>query len=232
MKKKRAVVLLSGGIDSSTTLFIAKRKGYECHTLIFDYGQRHRRELRSAVDIAKAARGRHKILKISLPWQGSSLIDKSKRLPSARPLKEIKKGIPSSYVPARNTIFLSFALSFAESIGAEKIFIGANAVDFSGYPDCRGPYLKAFGKVIKEGTKAGAEGRKISIEAPLLFKTKSDIVKEARRLGVPYARTWSCYSGGKRPCGKCDSCILRKKGFEEAGIKDPLLNNEQKSRRS
>jgi len=227
VRKKKAVVLLSGGIDSSTTLFIAKRRGYECYPLIFDYGQRHRRELKSAIDISKIVHGKHKILKISLPWQGSSLTDKKRRLPSARSLSEIKRGIPSSYVPARNTIFLSFALSLAESIGAEKIFIGANAVDFSGYPDCREPYLKAFGRVIKEGTKAGALGRKISVEAPLLFKTKSDIVKEAKRLGVPYRRTWSCYKGGKRPCGVCDSCILRKKGFEEAGIKDPLVNSER-----
>ncbi|MFH1752616.1 MAG: 7-cyano-7-deazaguanine synthase QueC [Candidatus Omnitrophota bacterium] len=226
MKNKRAVVLLSGGLDSATTLFIAKQRGYECYPLVFDYGQRHRRELRSASYIAKAARCRPKVLKISLPWRGSSLIGRKGRLPKSRSYREIKKGIPSSYVPARNTIFLSFALSFAESIGARKIFIGANAVDFSGYPDCRGPYLKAFEMVIKEGTKAGVEGRAISIEAPLLLKTKGDIVKVAESLRVPYSRTWSCYRGGKRPCGQCDSCVLRKKGFVEAGLADPLVKDE------
>jgi 7-cyano-7-deazaguanine synthase len=142
-------------------------------------------------------------------------------------LRRITRGIPSSYVPARNTIFLSFALSFAESIRAGKIFIGANAIDYSGYPDCRKSYLKAFEGVIKKGTKAGTEGRKISIEAPLVLKTKADIVRDAVRLGVPLELTWSCYKGGKRPCGVCDSCILRKKGFGEAGIKDPLIAYER-----
>ena len=223
--KRRAVVLLSGGVDSATTLFTAKKRGYECYPLIFDYRQRHRREIESAKRISRKAGLRYKILKIALPWKGSSLLEEDVKLPKARRDREMRKGIPSSYVPARNTIFLSYALSFAEAIGAEKIFIGVNAVDFSGYPDCRSPYLKAFGKVIKEGTKAGAEGRGISVEAPLLFKTKAEIIKKGARLGVPYGDTWSCYEGKRAPCGACDSCIIRARGFKEAGIEDPLMDN-------
>lgn len=222
-KMKRAVVLLSGGIDSATTLFVAKDRGYECYPLIFDYGQRHKRELESAKSISNLARCKYRILKIALPWKGSSLLDKREKLPKARSLKGIKRGIPSSYVPARNTIFLSFALSYAEAIGADKIFIGANSIDFSGYPDCRNSFFRAFENVVREGTKAGVDGRRISIEAPLLFKTKSQIIKEGMCLKVPYKKTWSCYEGKEMPCGSCDSCILRRKGFEGAGIKDPLV---------
>lgn len=221
---KKAVVLLSGGLDSATTLFIAKAKGHKCYPLIFDYGQRHKRELESAKAISRAAGFKYKVLKIDLPWQGSSLLDKNKKLPKRRSFKKIKSGIPSSYVPARNTIFLSFALSFAEALGARKIFIGANAIDYSGYPDCRSSFFKAFDNVIKQGTKAGSEGRRISVETPLLNKTKKDIISEGSRLRVPYKYTWSCYEGKAYPCGVCDSCIIRKKGFEDAGIKDPLVS--------
>ena len=220
--KKRAVVLLSGGIDSATTLFIAKKMGYECYPLIFDYGQRHKKELASARKISKRAGYKPRVLKIEFPWKGSSLIDKGERLPKGRQLNEMKKEIPSSYVPARNTIFLSFALSYAEAIEAYKIFIGANSIDFSGYPDCRKVFFTAFEHVIREGTKMGLQGRRVSIEAPLLFKTKTEIIREGMRLKVPYKDTWSCYEGKDRPCGKCDSCIIRKKGFEGAGIKDPI----------
>lgn len=223
MMKRKAIVLLSGGIDSATTLFMAKDKDYECYPLIFDYKQRHRRELDSARKISNAAGFKYKILNITLPWKGSSLIDKRESLPKARSIREIKRGVPSSYVPARNAIFLSFAASFAEAIGAEKVFIGANSVDFSGYPDCRPAFIKAFDGLIREGTKAGLEGRRISVEAPLLLKTKAQIIKEGRRLDVPYKYTWSCYDGKETPCGTCDSCILRRKGFEEAGIEDPLM---------
>ncbi len=221
--KKRAVVLLSGGLDSATTLYIAKSKGYECHALIFEYGQRHRRELSSAKRIARGAGCEYWVIKVEMPWQGSSLLDKSMALPKKRPMEKIKSGIPSSYVPARNTIFLSFAASYAEAIGAKSIFIGANAIDYSGYPDCREVYLKAFGRVIKEGTKAGVEGRAVSIEAPLLKKTKAQIIKEGNRLGAPYGDTWSCYEGKGAPCGMCDSCVIRKNGFKEAGVVDPLV---------
>jgi len=221
--KKKAVILLSGGIDSATTLFMAKDKGYECHPLIFDYGQRHRRELESAKKISNRARCKYRVLKIELPWKGSALVDRKKNLPKSRTLREIKKGIPTTYVPARNTIFLSFALSYAETIGAHKIFIGANSIDFSGYPDCRPIFIRAFEGVIREGTKASQEGKNIRIEAPLLLKTKAQIIKEGRRLNVPYEHTWSCYDGKNRPCGSCDSCILRQKGFEGAGVNDPLV---------
>lgn len=220
----KAVILLSGGVDSATALYIAKKRGYECYSLIFDYGQRHKRELKSAKAISKAARSEYKILKISLPWQGSSILDKRQTLPAMRSQAQLKKSIPSTYVPARNTIFLSFAASYAEAIGARKIFIGANSVDFSGYPDCRKAFIKAFEGLVKEGTKAGNEGRKISIEAPLLHMTKAEIIKEGRRLKVPYQHTWSCYAGQKQPCLQCDSCRIRSRGFEGAGSKDPLLN--------
>jgi len=222
MMKKNAVVLLSGGLDSATTLFMAKKRGYRCHCLIFDYGQRHKREIEMAKKISRLAGCKYKFSRITLPWKGSALLDKKIALPKQRSLKVIPKEVPSSYVPARNTIFLSFALSFAEAIGAQKIFIGANAVDFSGYPDCRGPYFKAFEKVAKIGTKAGIKGRRISIETPLLSMTKSQIVKKGLKLKVPHKYTWSCYEGKKRPCGICDSCIIREKGFKDARAEDPL----------
>lgn len=220
---KKAIVLLSGGIDSSITLFMAKEMGYECYPLLFDYGQRHKKELESAKSVSEKAGCVCRILKIDLPWKGSLLLDEQTEVAGSRPIREMPKSIPATYVPARNTIFLSFALSYAEAIGAEKIFIGANAVDFSGYPDCREPYFKAFESVIKEGTKAGIEGREISIEAPLLSMAKAQIIKQGTRLGVPYEDTWSCYDGKDTPCGVCDSCIIRLKGFEEAGIQDPLM---------
>lgn len=203
--KSKAVVLLSGGLDSSTTLYLAKKQGYKCSALIFDYGQRHRRELRSAAAVARRAGVPYQILKIKLPWKGSALLDKKAKVPVRRKFT----GIPSTYVPARNTIFLSFALSYAEAIGAKAIFIGANAVDFSGYPDCRPEFFRAFQKVVETGTKA----RKIRIEAPLLRLTKAQIVRLAMKLKVPVELTWSCYQGGDAPCGVCDACRLREKGF-------------------
>ena len=219
---RKAVLLLSGGLDSAVTLYYAISRGYDCHCLIFDYGQRHKEEILQAKRIAKNAKSKFEIVKISLPWKGSSLLDVKVRLPLDRSIKEIKKGIPVTYVPARNTIFLSIAGSFAEAIGARDIFIGAHFEDSSGYPDCRKRYLEAFQDVIDAGTKAGLEGN-LRLRYPLIDKTKGDIIKLGKRLKVPFKLTWSCYKGGARPCMRCDSCILRAKGFKAVGITDPLL---------
>ena len=222
---RKAVVLLSGGLDSAVALYIAKKQGYDCYCLSFEYGQRHKRELINAKLIAKKAGAKlHHIVKLDLPWKGSSLTDKKSALPSGRTIREIKtSGIPSTYVPSRNTVFLSLASSMAEEIGASSIFIGTHYEDSSGYPDCRKDYLEAFYNAIKLGTKAGIENR-LSLEFPLIDKNKSSIIRTGHRLGVPFRLTWSCYRGGLTPCGTCDSCVLRAKGFKEAGIKDPALN--------
>lgn len=219
MKNKKAVVLLSGGLDSATTLYIARRDGYKVSCLLFDYGQRHKREIESAKKIAKKIDCPYKVIKFILPWGGSSLIDKKIKIPKERSFAEIKKGIPSTYVPARNTLFIAFAISYAEAIGADAIFIGAHCMDYSGYPDCRPEYLEACENLIRTGTKLG----KIKISAPLLKKNKAEIIKIGTSLGVPYELTWSCYEGGEKPCGVCDSCNLRSKGFSEAGIRDLSL---------
>jgi len=209
---KKAIVLLSGGLDSSTTLYYAKSRGYDCRALIFEYGQKHSRELKSAAAIARLTKTPYRIMKIKLPWGGSALI--SKRRQCALSPFVGKKGIPPTYVPARNTIFISFALSYAEAIGADAIFIGANAIDYSGYPDCRPEYYKALQVLIKKGLR----DRHIKIVTPLIKMTKAQIIKLARKLDVPLEITWSCYKGGKKPCGTCDSCRLRDKGFAEAGL--------------
>ena len=222
---KKAVVLLSGGLDSAVTLFFALKKRYDCYCLTFDYGQRHKREIELAKRIAQNARLKIEVVELHLPWKGSSLVDKDIRLPLNRAMEEISTGVPSTYVPARNTIFLSVAASFAEAIGAWSIFIGAHSEDSSGYPDCRKDYLEAFKKVIKLGTKRGREGM-LHLEFPLTGMAKKEIIELGRELGVPFELTSSCYNGEERPCEECDSCILRAKGFKEAGIKDPLVCSE------
>lgn len=216
MKNKSAVVLLSGGLDSATVLYFAKAKGYTCHCLIFDYGQLHRKEINCAASLAKASGSAYRILKIDFPWKGSALLDRKIKVPD-----KITKAIPATYVPARNIIFLSFALSFAETLKAKAIFIGAHAQDYSGYPDCRGEFFKAFIKMAKAGTFGASE---IKILAPLLNKKKAQIIRLGQSLGVPFELTWSCYRGEKLPCGKCDSCYYRVKGFKEAGLADPLIS--------
>ena len=217
-KKNKAIVLLSGGLDSSVSLYYALSKGYEAHCLTFDYGQRHKKEIKLAEQIARKAKCKWQLVKIALPWKGSSLLDKKQKIPLKR---KVDKQIPSTYVPARNIIFLSFAASYAESIKAQAIFIGANEIDYSGYPDCRQEFLDAFANALKKGTKAGTQGAKTVITAPLVKKNKQQIVQLAIKLGVPLELTWSCYVGGKRPCGVCDSCVLRAQGFAQAKTKDP-----------
>jgi len=227
---KKAIVLLSGGLDSSTALYIAKRQGFDIFCLVFDYGQRHKKELEAAKRIARISRCRFTVLKIALPWKGSALLDKKlkispfngERKPAAKPAF---KEIPSTYVPARNTIFLSFAISYAEAIGAADIFIGANALDYSGYPDCRPEYFKAFNRLARLATKSGIEDKDIRILTPLGHLKKSEIIKLGLKLGVPFGLTWSCYMGDKKPCGRCDSCVFRAKGFKEARAIDPLMRS-------
>lgn len=218
---KKAVVLLSGGLDSATTLYSARESGYEVNCLIFDYGQRHKKEINCAKQIARRAGCKFQVIKISMPWKGSALLENKKKLPVTGHKRSGQ--IPATYVPARNIIFLSFALSYAEVIKAEAIFIGAHAQDYSGYPDCRPEFFQAFDKVIKIGTKAGIEKKQIKIIAPLINRTKKEIIGLGMSLGVPYGLTWSCYQGAAGPCGKCDSCYYRAKGFKEAGIKDPIF---------
>ncbi len=215
---------MSGGLDSATTLYLAKAKGYKITCLIFDYGQRHKREINSALKLARRAGCVFHKIKLVLPSQGCSLLEKKIRVPKPGfDGKSSKRGnIPSTYVPARNLIFLSIATSFAESQQAGCIFIGANAIDFSGYPDCRPEFYRILNQLIKAGTKAGVEGASIKVLTPLIKKSKREIIRLGIKLNVPYELTWSCYKGGKRPCGVCESCFLRKKGFEEAGLIDPL----------
>lgn len=219
---KRAIVLLSGGLDSAVTLHIALHKGYDCRCLIFDYGQRHRKEIRHAVKIAKGADCAYSVIKLLFPWGGSALLDKKMPLPK-RSVEKIGRDVPATYVPSRNTVFLSVAASMAEAIDATAVFIGANALDYSGYPDCRPEYFEAFEALLEKGTKKGLSGHRIKIMTPLINKTKAEIVKIGRRLKAPYHLTWSCYAGKRTPCMECDSCVLREKGFHEAGIRDPLV---------
>ncbi len=217
-----AVILLSGGMDSGVALYWARAKGYRCRALSFDYGQRHRIELQFARRLAREAGCPWELVKFRLPWtQASSLLNVRQALPHHRPAQIGRGGIPSTYVPARNTIFLSFALAGCDAWGADAIVIGANAIDFSGYPDCRPAYFSALRRVAERGTRLGVKGSSPAIIAPLLKMNKSQIVHLGRRLKVPFELTWSCYAGRVRPCGRCDACALRAKGFREAGFVDP-----------
>jgi len=219
----KAVVLLSGGLDSATALAVARHEGFDCHALSFDYGQRHRIELDAAARVAESIGvARHVTVKFDLGTWGGSALTGDEGVPKDRRLDE--EGVPRTYVPGRNTIFLSFALSWAEAIGADDIFIGANALDYSGYPDCRPEFLSAFQKVAEQGTRAGLEGHAPRIRAPLLHLSKAAIIKLGISLGVDYSLTRSCYDPDEsgKACGRCDSCRLRRKGFLEAGVRDPI----------
>jgi len=220
----KAVVLLSGGLDSSTVLYRAKADGWECFALSFDYQQRHRRELDAAQEIGLSAGVReHQVVSFDLRlWGGSALTDNKIDLPSDRSLAEMGESIPITYVPARNTIFLSFALGYAEAIGASRVYIGVNALDYSGYPDCRPDYIQAMQEVFRLGTKQGREGESIAIVTPLIDLKKTEIIQLGNQLGVPWEKTWSCYAGSEKACGVCDSCRLRLAAFTDLGLTDPL----------
>jgi len=219
-----AVVLLSGGMDSATALAIAKAENHEVIALTIDYGQRHRKEIEAAKAVADHFRVRdHRIVRLDLTTVGGSAItDRRIRVPEQRSLEDIGQGIPPTYVPARNTIFLAYALAVAEASKARAIYIAANTLDSSGYPDCRPEYYHAFQEVARLGTKRGAEGDPIEIRTPLIEMTKADIVRTGQKLEVPWELTWSCYNGRARACGTCDACQLRLKGFREADLRDPL----------
>ena len=225
MTRRRAVVLLSGGLDSTTTLAIAKEQCFLPFALSFRYGQRHEFELQAATRIAKdAGVAQHIIVDIDLRSFGGSALTSDIDVPKGRSLEEMSEGIPITYVPARNTIFLSFALAWAEVLECGDIFIGVNALDYSGYPDCRPEFIEAFQRLADLATKTGAEGKtKLAIHAPLIHLSKAEIIRKGTELGVDYSLTSSCYdpSGLGEACGLCDSCQLRRKGFLEAGIIDP-----------
>jgi 7-cyano-7-deazaguanine synthase len=222
---KPAVVLLSGGIDSTTTLAIAIAEGYEPYALSFDYGQRHQLELDAARRIADSLGAKkHRVARVDLRVFGGSALTDDVNVPKKRSETEIGHGIPITYVPARNTIFLAYTLAWAEVIQASDIFIGVNAIDYSGYPDCRPEFIEAFENLANLGTKAGVEGRRFQIHTPLIKFSKAEIIRKAVELGVDLSLTHSCYvpSPEGLACGECDSCLLRLKGFREAGIKDPI----------
>lgn len=223
---RSAIILLSGGLDSATTAAIASRQGFDLYALSIDYGQRHRFELDAARRVA-ASLGvkRHTVVKVDLAQFGGSALTASIVVPKDRPAAEMARGIPVTYVPARNTVFLSLALAYAEVVGAADIFIGVNAIDYSGYPDCRGEFIAAFERLSNLATKAGAEGRlKFTIHTPLIDMTKAQIIRLGMELGVDYALTHTCYDPNPKgiACARCDACQLRRNGFQEAGIKDPV----------
>ena len=223
-RPRRAVVLLSGGLDSSTALAVARARGFETHCLSVDYGQRHRGELARARRLASAlGAASHRVARVSLgDFGGSALTDAAIAVPKDRRAGEMGADIPVTYVPARNTVLLSLALAWAEVLGARDIFLGVNAVDYSGYPDCRPEFLRAFERLARVATRAGVEGARTRVHAPLLRLSKADIVRLGTRLGVPYRLTQSCYDPVRgRACGRCDACRLRRAGFEQARIPDP-----------
>lgn len=223
-KRQRAVVLLSGGLDSTTCLAVALRDGFATHCLSVDYGQRHRGELARARRIARALGAEdHRVVRVDLSaFGGSALTDPTIAVPKGRSAARMAREIPVTYVPARNTVMLALALAHAETLGAEDVFLGVNAIDYSGYPDCRPAFLRAFERLARVATKAGVSGRPLRIHAPLLRLSKAGIVRLGTRLGVPYGLTQSCYDPVRGlACGRCDACVLRRKGFEEAGVADP-----------
>jgi 7-cyano-7-deazaguanine synthase len=224
--KRPAVVLLSGGLDSATVAAIAACEGFEVNALSFSYGQRHSFELEAARRVAQSLRvAQHRTVNIDLRAFGGSALTDDIAVPKGRSSDEMEHGIPITYVPARNTIFLSFALAWAEVLGSQDIFIGVNALDYSGYPDCRPEFIRAYEQMANLATKAGVEGRqRLTIHAPLMHLTKAQIIKRGMELGVDYSLTSSCYDPAPdgKPCGQCDSCLLRRKGFRENGIDDPL----------
>ena len=226
MTDKRAVILLSGGVDSATAAAIAKRQGFALHALSFRYGQRHQQEIEAAKKVAAFLEAKaHLVLDFDLRAIGGSALTDRIEVPKGRSPAEIARGIPVTYVPARNTIFLSFGLALAERIGAADIFFGANQLDYSGYPDCREEYIQAFEQMANLATKAGVENKsKLTIHTPLIHMSKAEIINEGVALGIDYGLTWSCYDPqpDDRACGLCDSCQLRLKGFKEAGLDDPI----------
>lgn len=223
---KKAVCLLSGGLDSTTTLAIAQHQGFDVHAISFRYGQRHSVELAKAKDFASARKvAKHIVVDFDLRMIGGSALTADIDVPKHKNVADLEGGIPVTYVPARNTIFLSFALGWAEVLESEDIFIGVNALDYSGYPDCRPEYIETFETLANRATKAGVEGKQhLTIHAPLIEMSKADIIRQGLDLGVDFAETSSCYdpSPEGKPCGQCDSCLLRAKGFEEVGVTDPL----------
>lgn len=227
MEQKRAVVLLSGGLDSATVLAIARSEGFVPYALSFSYGQRHIWELKAAERVAASIGvGGHRTATIDLRVFGGSALTDEIDVPKGRSMDDMSHGIPITYVPARNTIFLSFALAWAEVLGASDVFIGVNALDYSGYPDCRPEFIEAYETMANLATKAGVEGRqRLKIHTPLIALSKAEIIRKGIELGVDYALTSSCYdpSASGEPCGQCDSCVLRLKGFRENGIEDPLV---------
>ncbi len=230
--KKKAIVLLSGGLDSATCMAIAKSEHFELHALSFDYGQRHRVELAAAKRVARFfSAAQQRVIRIDGAAVAGSSLTSSKPVPKNRTAHRIAAGTPNTYVPARNTIFLSYALAFAETLGSCDIFIGVNALDYSGYPDCRPEFIAAFERVANLATKAGVEGCRMTIHAPLVNLTKAQIIRRGAALGVDYSITHSCYDplASGAACGSCDSCVLRKKGFREAGVEDPTTYGKQKA---
>lgn len=220
----RTVCLLSGGLDSTVAASWARKQGWELYGLTVDYGQRHQKEIEAARQVASALNfTAWKLFSLDLTaWGGSALTEKSLAVPQNRPLEKLPQEIPVTYVPLRNTLFLSLAAAWAEVLAADHLVIGANALDYSGYPDCRPEFYRALEEALRLGSKRGVEGNPVKIETPLITLTKKEIVLKGVELGAPLHLTWSCYLGEEKPCGTCDSCLLREKGFREAGVKDPL----------